>query len=241
MEEKPNYYAVIPADVRYDKDLRANEKLLYGEITSLAKKTGECWASNKYFSELYGVKPNAIATWIRHLKNKGYIAVGYTYNGKEIDKRIITIGGIQKDNTSYPKRYGGGIQKDNRGGIQKGEENNIKSINNTSINNKRKYIKENFEMLWQMYPNKKGKKVAYEKFKKAVDKGVEIETIKKGIENYIAFIKAEHILPKFIRYGSTWFNQEGWEDDYTITRKPTTKDIAEKIDYMSFLKEDSND
>ena len=145
MEERPSYFAVIPAEIRYDNDLRANEKLLYGEITSLAKKTGECWASNKYFSELYGVKPNAIATWIRHLKNKGYIAVGYTYNGKVIDKRIITIGGIQKDNTSYPKRYGGGIQKDNRGGIQKGEENNTNNTNNTSINNKRKYIKEKFK------------------------------------------------------------------------------------------------
>ena len=124
MEEKPNYYAVIPAEVRYDNTLKPNEKLLYGEITALAQKTGECWASNKYFSELYGVKPNAIATWIRDLKNKNYIILDYEKKGKEIKKRIIKIGGIQKDNTSYQKRY--------KGGIQKGEENNT-SINNTSI------------------------------------------------------------------------------------------------------------
>ena len=125
MEEKPNYYAVIPANVRYDNDLRANEKLLFGEITALAQKTGECWANNKYFSELYEVQPNAIATWIRHLKEKEYILVDYEYSGREIKKRIIKIGGIQKDNTYS--------QKDSRGGIQKGEENNTSNINNTSI------------------------------------------------------------------------------------------------------------
>lgn len=137
MDEKPNYYAVIPAEVRYDNELRANEKLLYGEITALAQKTGECWASNKYFSELYEVKPNAIATWIRHLKEKEYILVDYEYKGKEIEKRIITLGGIQKDNT-YSQKDKGVFTKRYEGGIQKGEENNT-SINNTSINNKEIY------------------------------------------------------------------------------------------------------
>jgi len=125
MEEKPNYYAIIPANVRYDNSLKANEKLLYGEITALAQKTGECWATNKYFSELYGVKPNAVITWIKNLKEKGYITVDYEYSGKEIIKRIIAIGPIQKDSTPYSKRY--------EGGIQKGEENNTSNINNTSI------------------------------------------------------------------------------------------------------------
>ena len=136
MDEKPNYFAIIPANVRYDNELRANEKLLYGEITSLTKKTGECWASNKYFSELYGVKENAVATWIRHLKEREYISVSYEYIGKEIQKRIITIGGIQKDNTYYPKGY--------EGGIQKGEENNT-SINNKENNNINIITKERFK------------------------------------------------------------------------------------------------
>ena len=132
MEDKPNYYAIIPADVRYDNELRANEKLLYGEITALAKNTGECWANNKYFAELYNVKINAVSTWIKHLKEKQYIEINYEYNGKEIEKRIIKIGIIQKDTTSSQKDKGGIIQKD---------EDNNKSINNTSKeNNKKKYF-----------------------------------------------------------------------------------------------------
>lgn len=133
MNEKPNYYAIIPAEVRYDNTLRPNEKLLYGEITALAQKTGECWASNKYFCDLYNVKTNAIAVWIRHLKEKGYINIEYKYKGKEIQQRIIKIGAIQKDTTYYSKEYEG-IHKKIPPTIQKDKENN-KNINNTSINN----------------------------------------------------------------------------------------------------------
>ena len=234
MEDYPNYYAVIPADVRYDKDLRPNEKLLYGEITALAKKTGECWASNKYFGDLYDVQPNAVATWIRHLKEKNYIDIDYEYSGKEIIKRIIKIGGIQKDTTSYSKRYEGGIQKDSGGGIQKGEENNINSINNININNKEIY-KESFEEIWELYPNKKGKTNSYKDFVKALKDGVPIEDIKQGLENYLRYIEIEKIEPRYIKNGSTWFHQRCWEDDYTIKRKLTTKDLASKLDFTDFL------
>ena len=234
MEDYPNYYAVIPANVRYDKDLRPNEKLLYGEITALAKKTGECWASNKYFGDLYDVQPNAVATWIRHLKEKNYIDIDYEYSGKEITKRIIKIGGIQKDTTSYSKRYEGGIQKDSGGGIQKGEENNINSINNININNKEIY-KESFEEIWELYPNKKGKTNSYKDFVKALKDGVPIEDIKQGLENYLRYIEIEKIEPRYIKNGSTWFHQRCWEDDYTIKRKLTTKDLASKLDFTDFL------
>ena len=54
-EEAPSYYAIIPANVRYDSRLSANEKLMFGEITCLCNKHGVCWAKNSYFAELYEV------------------------------------------------------------------------------------------------------------------------------------------------------------------------------------------
>lgn len=246
MKEMPNYYAIIPAEVRYDKELRPNEKLLYGEITALAKRTGECWASNKYFSELYDVQINAVATWIRHLKERGYIEIEYTYHGKEIEQRIIKVGGIQKDTTWYSKRYEGGIQKDMGGSIQKDTTyliNNNNSINNININNnKKKEIykekrNEDFESVWEIYPNKKGKANALKSFEKAIKEGVTVEEILTGIKNYIAYIEAERIEPRYVKNGSTWFNQKCWEDDYTIRRKPTTKDLASVMDFTDFINE----
>lgn len=95
MEEKPTYYAIIPAVIRYDEDLKPNEKLLYGEITALTNKTGVCFAKNDYFAQLYGVTTKSIKNWIKNLKDKGYIKtlIQYKKGTKEIKRRAIIING----------------------------------------------------------------------------------------------------------------------------------------------------
>ena len=117
--ERPNYYAVIPARIRYDDELSPNEKLLYGEITALTNKNGECWATNKYFSNLYNVEIQTVSRWFRALKEKGYISINFQYKGssKEIDKRIIKINGepINKNVKTYSQNYEEGINKNVKG------------------------------------------------------------------------------------------------------------------------------
>ena len=92
-EEKKSYYAIIPANVRYDESLPPNAKLLYGEITALCNAEGYCWASNKYFAEMYGVSVISISKWINALVNRGYIAseIVYKEGTKQIEGRYITI------------------------------------------------------------------------------------------------------------------------------------------------------
>lgn len=101
MNEKPNYYAVIPANVRYDKNLKANEKILYGEISALLDKTGTCYASNNYFARLYEVDPSAISKWISNLEKNNYLEISYIRAGKEIKQRNIKIIGIDKYQEGY--------------------------------------------------------------------------------------------------------------------------------------------
>lgn len=74
-EEKPNFYAVIIAPVRYDKTLPAHAKLLYGEISALCNAKGYCWATNAYFLKHYDVNERTIQRWISALENAGYISV----------------------------------------------------------------------------------------------------------------------------------------------------------------------
>lgn len=135
-EQQRSYYAIIPANVRYDKDLAPNAKLLYGEITALCNEKGYCWASNQYFAELYGVSILSIKRWVNSLVTKGYVYRTLTYkpNSKEVDKRILSIdGGIKIDTTSVQKCYDPSIKNDTSSGIKNDTDNNT-SINNTFNN-----------------------------------------------------------------------------------------------------------
>lgn len=100
-EIKKSYYAIIPANVRYDEKLIPNAKLLYGEITALCNEKGYCWASNDYFARLYGVSKVSIQNWLKSLEDGGYInrEVRRKEGNKEIEARYIRIlsGGSQEN------------------------------------------------------------------------------------------------------------------------------------------------
>jgi hypothetical protein len=93
MKEKPNYYAIIPAEVRYSKALTPNAKLLYAEITALCNMNGKCTASTQYFCRLYEVSRGAVQNWLKMLDDNGYIerTVIYKQGTREIMHRYINL------------------------------------------------------------------------------------------------------------------------------------------------------
>lgn len=135
MEEKignkVGYYSIIPSKILYNKELKANEKLLYAMITSLACKEGYCFATNNYFAEELGVHPKTISSWISDLREKNYLKVDIVRNeNKQIIQRKIYINDVP-----YPLNNGYQYQSKNGQAInQKMEGNNIR--NNNKINNK---------------------------------------------------------------------------------------------------------
>ena len=115
---------------------------------------------------------------------------------KEIERRYIRI-------VNYPIE-------------EKLKENNTR-FNTTRENNiKRIYISEFLE-LWTLYPNKKGKEKALSAYIKARESGTEKETVEKGIKDYAKECELKGREKDYIKYGSTWFNQHGWEDEYDLT------------------------
>lgn len=73
--ERPSYYSIIPATVRYDKRLKAYERLMFSEITALSNKYGYCTASNSYFASLYEVDKTTISRWLSHLSDLKYVRI----------------------------------------------------------------------------------------------------------------------------------------------------------------------
>ena len=138
MTEHRSYYAIIPANVRYDKRLKPNTKLLYGEITALCNERGFCWAGNEYFADLYGVNKETISRWVSDLIKFGYLnrEIIYKEGTNQIINRYLRI-------NQYP------IDEKHNTPIDEKVKDNNTSINNT-FNNTKEYIRE-------LPPSKKSK------------------------------------------------------------------------------------
>ena len=161
MEEKPNYYAIIPAEVRYDKRLKPIARLLYGEITCLSNKEGYCFASNKYFADLYDCTPRAIINYLNDLQEYGYITTTIENN---FQRKIYLTSA-----RGYENSFTGGSENSFTGGSENSFTHN--NINNNNINNNRliDYNKFNLEKIFeekQIFISAETEKLMPEKSKK---------------------------------------------------------------------------
>ncbi|MCS5594192.1 MAG: helix-turn-helix domain-containing protein [Porticoccaceae bacterium] len=214
------YYAIIPANVRYDKSLNANAKLLYGEITALSNEKGYCWAGNEYFASLYGVSKTSISKWVRRLADSGYVKVELEYKEgtKQILKRHITlvIDPVEdKLKTPIEDKL-----KDNNTGT-----NTTLSI---TVNNEN-----HFESFWSVYPRKVNKA----KTKAIWMKLSPDEELITKIANNLLERECRGGWTKdnmeFILHPTTYLNGARWEDEITPT---TNGDSALPLTKGSTLK-----
>lgn len=133
IKQTPNYYAVIPATVRYDKELSPNAKLLYCEITSLCNDKGYCWATNAYFCELYGISDRQVQRILKQLCEKHYIKIIIE---KKTKRKIFILDtpdknvGIGATKMSYPcdKNVVHNNKKNNKSEYKEEKRNNKEKV-----------------------------------------------------------------------------------------------------------------
>lgn len=196
--ERPSFYAVIPANVRYDKRLTPNAKLLYGEITALCNEKGFCWASNDYFANLYCVSKKSISTWISGLSKNGYISIAFIYKEgtKEIANRYIRIlPDPMEENVNTP--------------MEENVKDNITVFNNTNNNTKEKIqnkTQDQFMIFYQNYPKKTNKTDARKTFNKLIKSGETLDSILSKLTIYKKQIEKDQTDIKYIKNPQRFLN-----------------------------------
>lgn len=238
-ELQKSYYAIIPANVRYDNDLTPNAKLLYGEITALCNEKGYCWASNNYFAELYKVSKKSISKWINQLIQKGYIKsqIIYKEGSKSIEERRLYISNPmeEKFHTPSPKVLYPMEEKFHTPMEEKVKDNNT-YINNT--NNNAVISLDDIDNIWKLYPNKKDKTKAYKYIKRILTKEkISVEELERAVKRYAK--EKENTDKQYIKHGSTFFNgayidylDENYQPSESV--QPTTK-IESSLDLLDLI------
>lgn len=204
-ENTPNYWAQLTADVRYDKNLSANAKLLYAELTALTSVEGYAWASNSYFANLYDLSECQISRLINSLADTGYIKIELTRNPK--DKRITMrkIWLIKNDNP--------GVRKNDKADHSKNAEvhhsknrkdNNTKNITNNITNSA---DADEFEKL---FPNQEKKSFKRNDYTECVSL---ISSIQNTLKNKGYNIDlTQYPIPVLNKWLKKWFEIYGVEE-----------------------------
>lgn len=131
----------IPKEVWESKELTLQQKVMLVEIDSLDNEKG-CYASNKYFSEFFGISSGRVSQVINELIDKGYLNAEYIKEDNQILGRILKIQSppypikvFRKLNRGYLENDEGGIKYSKGGYLENDEDNNIiyNNINNNNI------------------------------------------------------------------------------------------------------------
>jgi DnaD/phage-associated family protein len=133
----------IPKEVWESKELTLQQKVMLVEIDSLDNDRG-CYASNKYFSDFFGISSGRVSQVINELIDKGYLNAEYIKEDNQILGRILKIQSppypvkvFKKLNRGYLENDEGGIKYSKEGYLENDEDNNIiyNNITNNIINN----------------------------------------------------------------------------------------------------------
>ena len=210
-EQKREFLGIwIPRDIWLDENLSAIDKVILAEVTSLDNEETGCYASNKYLAEFCQCSEVTVSRSISKLVDYRALWIE-SFNGRQRVLRSVYSTEIrqtyQNDKADLSKRHTNNIDNN-----MDNKDNNINN-NNSNINLISIYEQE-FDEVWQLYPRKQGKENAKKAYIKARKQGVEKEEIVKGLNQYIAYINRNNTEQRYIKQGSTWFNQKCWGDDY---------------------------
>lgn len=238
MDKKPSYYAIIPASVRYDQNLPANAKLLYGEISALCGIQGYCDLPDSQIAEPFEMSERAIRGLIKRLVDSGYILndpIRDPDTGADIGRRLsicdISPAAIEKIMGHFSSDTGGKSfpppmenlfqafirysninipPKPPKGG-------DGKKGTNRGYREKARFLPERFESFWSFYRAHVPPKATAGNKQKALKAWDKLEPSKELADTMARSLAVQVKSKQWadgigILHASTWLNNHGWED-----------------------------
>ena len=231
--QKPAYWAVLPAVVRYDPELPPSAKILYAEISALTDQRGFCFASNEYFQRLYGMTDRTVRRLLKTLQERGLIRIQDGDGGAGRRKIYAGINPLAQDADTDAQEPGqkcpGYPDKNVR---ENNKDNNIPPTSPPGGERAKTPKKEpswkpkRFAGFWNFYPKSahKSKQAAIKAWDQLKPSDELIDEIAKALRRQMATDQWKRGIG--IPYPSTYLRQRRWEDeiDAAPEGEPSEKD-----------------
>lgn len=187
-------------------------------LNSIAQKSGK------------DVTVKKVRTALEKFEKYGFLA-----NESTNKNRLITIVNWEVyqslENKRASKKAGIG-QAEGRQRATNNNDNNVNNENNKENTSNLDSIESDFEKLWKLYPNKKGKSAALKSYKRSIKNGTTNKQIQDGIVLYKKEIAVKGIEQSYQKHGSTFFSGECWNDDYESSQQTDTTGQSSSIPYL---------
>ena len=155
---------------------------------------------------------------------------GFLANESAKTGRLITIANWAKYQSNDEEVAKQEAKRWQRGGKEVATNKNVKNVEN--INTRANgTLESDFEKLWKLYPKKIGKKAASAAYKRAMTRKKNPTTnkqIQDGIVAYKRIIANSGTDRQFIKDGSTFFNQEAWNDYLEVVKEEQEEQQSRK-------------
>ena len=227
--QKPGYWAVLPAAVRYDPQLPPSAKILYAEISALTDQRGFCFASNAYFQSLFGMTDRTVQRILKTLQEHGYIRIENGSGGagrRKIYAGINPLAETADSTEQEPRQKCRGNPDKNVGDIS--IVNNIpptsppggERAKSKTVKREPSWKPERFAGFWNYYPKSahKSKQAAIKAWDQLKPGDELIDEIAKALRRQMATDQWQRGIG--IPYPSTYLRQRRWEDEIADPDEP---------------------
>ncbi len=230
-----NFFTVLGWMVK-ELNLKGNELMVFAIIHGFSQTEGQAFTGSlQYLADWTNSTKQGVLKNLKSLSEKGYIE-----KREMLIRNVKVVEYASKFNTGklsltpsntegYSTQFNGVLNSVERGiklSLPNNIDNNIEDNidkSNISINESQKkpsraslqrQYEQEFEEVWSKYPRKEGKANALKYYVKYRLEGVGRNDILDGIERYARMCRNENRETRYIKQGSAWFNQRGWEDQY---------------------------